>query len=112
MIKVLIVDDDPQVAAAMRRLLQRRGFEVLTSICAAHALTLLEAFAPDVVVSDFKMPGMDGVELLAEVEKQRPTARRILLSGHADLADTPTPYVFMSKPWDDEQLVRACRGEA
>ena len=112
MIKVLIVDDDPQVAAAMRRLLQRRGFEVLTAISAAHALPLLGSFAPDVVVSDFKMPGMNGVELLAEVEKQRPNARRILLSGHADLAGTPTPYVFMSKPWDDEQLVRACRGDA
>lgn len=107
--KILIVDDDVLVAASLRRLLRRHGFTVSIAHCGLSALEGLDAFAPDVVLSDFKMPGMNGAQLLAMVEALRPGTRLILLSGYADLDHSTLGNVlFLPKPWDDAQLVRAC----
>lgn len=82
---VLIIDDDPSVARALARLLQRR-YEVVT---AAGALAGLKALAElpsvDAVIADMCMPDMDGVTLLARAAELRPDAARVLLTGIADL---------------------------
>jgi response regulator RpfG family c-di-GMP phosphodiesterase len=76
-----------------------------------EALQKLVTFNPDLVISDFRMKGMNGAELLEKVLRQAPRAVRILLSGHADLwsgsATSTTQAVshFISKPWDDDHLV-------
>ncbi|MHB1845111.1 MAG: response regulator [Deltaproteobacteria bacterium] len=115
MAKVLVVDDEPQVARALYRLLRREGFEAMLAFGPAEALERLAAFEPDVVLSDYRMPGMTGAELLAQVRLLRPTAVRIILSGQADVTAISASLKegdiarFLSKPWDDAALVRLLR---
>ena len=115
MAKILIVDDEVQVASALRRLFRREGFAVEVALNGEEALQKLTTFDPDLVISDFRMKGMNGAELLEKVLRQAPRAVRILLSGHADLwsgsSTSPTQAVshFISKPWDDDHLVSRVR---
>ncbi len=107
-IKVLVVDDEPFILSALKRLLVRRGFEVDTASCGQQALDNLERIRPDVVVSDFTMPGMNGAELLAELAARLPQVRRILLSGRA-VTSTSVGATFLPKPWDEAELLGLCR---
>jgi DNA-binding NtrC family response regulator len=115
MAKILIVDDEVQVASALRRLFRREGFAVEVALNGEEALEKLTTFQADLVISDFRMKGMNGAELLERVLSLCPQAVRILLSGHADLwSSTPTSAAqavshFISKPWDDDHLVARVR---
>lgn len=113
--RILIVDDEVQVCSALRRLFRREDFEVEIAASGPEALLKLEAFRPDVVLSDFRMPQMNGAELLAEVRRRLPLALRIILSGYSDLASVMASVNdgeicrFISKPWDNETLVPTIR---
>jgi DNA-binding NtrC family response regulator len=115
MAKILIVDDEVQVASALRRLFRREGFAVEVAFNGEEALQKLVTFDPDLVISDFRMKGMNGAELLEKVLRLAPRAVRILLSGHADLwssSQTTSAQAvshFISKPWDDDHLVARVR---
>jgi DNA-binding NtrC family response regulator len=115
MAKILIVDDEVQVASALRRLFRREGFAVEVAFNGEEALQKLVTFDPDLVISDFRMKGMNGAELLERVLRVAPRAVRILLSGHADLwssSSTSSAQAvshFISKPWDDDHLVSRVR---
>jgi CheY-like chemotaxis protein len=82
--RVLIVDDDVEVTFMLRRLFARAGFVVETAHSAADALEKLAPFAPDVIITDYVMPGMGGAELLREVRTRAPHVRRHVLTGNAD----------------------------
>jgi len=76
-----------------------------------EALELLRAEPADVVIADFKMPEMTGMELLSEVGRLAPTVRRLLLTGYADLegrGDDGAGVQVLAKPWDADELVRRC----
>lgn len=109
--RVLVVDDELEVAKSLRRLLKREGWEVEIAASGPEGLERLQAFQPDIVVSDFRMPGMSGAEFLAEVKRRAPLTVRIILSGHAELeavlASVNSGEVcrFLTKPWEDEALV-------
>ena len=112
--KILMVDDEVQVLHALRRLFRREGFEVELAGGGAEALAKLQTFAPDVVLSDFRMPGMNGAELLAEVKRREPLAVRMIVSGFADRDTVDTAAHgeecrFVAKPWDDAALVQTIR---
>ncbi len=115
MVRLLIVDDEPEVGRALRRLL-RAEFEVAIALGGAEALARLEAFDPDVVLSDFRMAGMNGVELLAEVRRRRPATRRVLLTGDTDPAveawveSLGANCPVLHKPWSDRELLALLRG--
>ena len=115
MATVLIVDDEPQVARALARTLRRAGFTIQVAASGDEALAALSGFTPDVVISDFRMPGMTGAELLAEVKRRLPLTLRLILSGHADLGSILKSINegeicrFLSKPWDDHELVALLR---
>ena len=106
---ILVVDDNPGVRLVLRRLLGREG-RVLDAACAEDALALLEENAFDVVVSDYRMPGMNGVELMQAVRRRLPDAARVLISANCDMESTVdaindgliTRFVF--KPWRDDEL--------
>lgn len=83
--KVLIVDDDVTLLRSIQRALRGYSIEVIYSSSPHHGLSLLETKAFDVVISDLKMPRMNGIELLSRVRFQYPTTRRILMSGMLDL---------------------------
>src|SRR5689334_8351130 len=108
---VLIVDDDEHVRRALKRVLKRTGCALHEAPDAEHALALLAANAVHVVVSDYRMPGMSGVEFLRVVKERWPKVQRVLLTGQADTAaieeavNQSEIFRFIWKPWDDSHLL-------
>ena len=108
---LLCVDDEPHILAALRRVFRRSGFRVLTCAGADAALAMLAREPVDLVISDMRMPGMNGAELLEQACLRWPETRRILLSGFADAADTIAAvnrgqiWRYVAKPWNDEELL-------
>ena len=112
---VLFVDDEPHILSALRRTLRGpcRGWELRFANGGEHALELLAQEPADVVVSDMRMPGMSGAELLGHVRRLYPSTARLVLSGHSDQAEItravgPTQQ-FLSKPCDVDTLLGAIR---
>jgi HD-like signal output (HDOD) protein len=116
--RVLFVDDEPQILDGLRNILrkQRKHWDMVFAIGGQAALHELEQKPFDVVVSDMRMPGIDGVTLLQKVKDKYPGAVRIILSGHAEreaiVSALPVVHQFLSKPCDAETLrsvvERAC----
>jgi DNA-binding NtrC family response regulator len=84
---VLVVDDEHLVADTLGVIFERAGFCTLTAYDAAGALEIAAAIAPDILVSDVDMPGMNGVELAMTLLERLPECRVLLFSGHATFAD-------------------------
>ncbi|MDH3600042.1 MAG: ATP-binding protein [Candidatus Tectomicrobia bacterium] len=113
--KVLLVDDDLPILDTLKRVLAREGIEVTATSTPAEALQLLgqESFA--VVMSDFRMPGMDGATLLEKAQDISPDTVRLILTGHTDTElameaiNRGHVYRFLIKPWDNEELRIALR---
>lgn len=107
---LLLVDDEENILRSLRRLLRDEPYEILTANGAEQALQLLGQTSVDLVISDARMPGMDGATLLTAVQQRWPDCIRILLTGQADLSTTIKAinqgqiYRYISKPWDDEEL--------
>ena len=112
---LLLVDDEPGILAALRRLLRREGYTLLTAGSGSEGLELLAGHEVGVVISDGRMPGMGGPEFLGRVKNIHPDSVRILLSGYTDLKAVTEAvnqgelYKFMTKPWDDEELLQTVR---
>jgi response regulator RpfG family c-di-GMP phosphodiesterase len=109
MTTVLIVDDEARILAALRRSLRREGWKILTAESPAEALRLLDERSVDLVLSDHKMPGMTGSELLREVAGRWPSIVRILITGWSDaVTDREVREIgigaLIPKPWDDAEL--------
>jgi two-component system NtrC family sensor kinase len=109
--KLLLVDDEEFVLKSLRRVLKRGPWTIETAANGEQGLEVLETFQPEVVVSDFRMPGMSGVEFLSEVKRRAPKAQRIMLTGQADpqaveeAINQSEIFRFLSKPWNEAQLV-------
>lgn len=120
--RILFVDDEPQLLDGLRRMLrdQRAAWEMAFAPGGREALALLQRAPFDVVVSDMRMPGMDGATLLASVKEQFPAVVRIVLSGHTDpeaaLRAVPVAHQFLTKPCEPAALkhiiTRACALQA
>lgn len=120
MARILIVDDEENILRSLRRLLAMtpctaggKVFPLTVDCFSDPALALEEAFATpyDLVLSDFRMPGMDGVAFLKEFRELQPNAARLILSGYADLngliaaINEAGILRFIAKPWNDYELV-------
>ncbi|TFH85614.1 response regulator [Billgrantia azerbaijanica] len=107
---LLLVDDEPYVLSALRRELRSEGYQLLTADSGEAALALMAEEPVDLVISDAMMPGMDGTELLARIQRQRPECLRLLLTGKSDLNATVRAineghiYRYIAKPWDADEL--------
>src|SRR5512133_2723131 len=112
---VMLVDDEANVLSALTRALIDEPFEVITASSGQEALEIMEGKTLKVIVSDERMVGMQGSELLAEVKRRSPHTVRILLTGHATLdaamraVNVGEIYRFFLKPWDDTQLCCALK---
>jgi len=110
-IRILCVDDERNVLRALERIFLDDDYQILTASSGEEGMELLNA-APQVqvVISDYRMPGMNGVEFLKEVFKNRPETIRMVLSGYADTAAVVAAinegkiYKFIPKPWNDDEL--------
>lgn len=107
---LLLVDDEPNVLAALGRILRPLGYRILTAGDADTALAQLASNEIGVILSDHRMPGMTGVELLSRVKTMYPLTVRMILSGYADVGTVTDAiklgavYKFMTKPWDQAEL--------
>jgi diguanylate cyclase (GGDEF)-like protein/PAS domain S-box-containing protein len=107
---LLLVDDEPNILTALKRLFRRDGHKLLTAASGAEALEILSQHKVDVIITDQRMPGMTGVELLRCVNALYPDTIRIVLSGYTELQSVTDAinegavYRFLTKPWDDELL--------
>lgn len=107
---LLLVDDEENIVAALRRLLRAEGWRVLSATSAEQALQLMARHEVDVILSDLRMPSMTGVELLRRARQLYPETIRMVLSGYTglqsitDAINEGAIYKFLAKPWDDEQL--------
>lgn len=112
---VLCVDDEPNILSALRRLLRPGGYQVIVAEGGAQGLDVLAHEHVDVVISDMRMPHMDGAEFLNAVRTGWPDVVRILLTGYADMASTIDAinrgeiYRYVTKPWTDEDLLLTLR---
>lgn len=112
---LLCVDDEPNILSALRRLLRPHGYQVTIAGSGAEALTIMEEQPFDLVISDMRMPEMDGAQFLEQVRKRWPDTIRLLLTGYADVTSTVDAinkgeiYRYISKPWDDNELLLIVR---
>lgn len=109
---ILCVDDEEYILRAMQRLFLDTGYILLTAANADDALQQIEKEnGVDCVISDYRMPGMNGVELLQEIQRTWPETIRIILTGYADTETTLKAINdgkvdrLLTKPWDDEELL-------
>ena len=108
---ILAVDDEPANLRMVERLL-RKDYRVLTAGGGAEALEILKREQVSLIVTDQRMPGMSGTDLLRESLHTSPDAVRIILTGYTDTdalidaINTSRVYKFVSKPWDPMQLKR------
>jgi response regulator RpfG family c-di-GMP phosphodiesterase len=108
---LLCVDDEPNILSALRRLLRPHGYQVTIAGSGAEALAIMEKQVFDLVISDMRMPEMDGAQFLEQVKRRWPDTVRLLLTGYADITSTVDAinkgeiYRYISKPWDDNELL-------
>jgi len=110
-VTVLFVDDEENVLRAIRRLFMEADYGLVTAMSGEEGLEILGRDpAVRVVVSDYRMPGMNGVDFLRQVHERWPETVRLVLSGYADTAvvlgaiNEGRIYKFIPKPWNDEEL--------
>jgi DNA-binding NarL/FixJ family response regulator len=110
-LKILIVDDEPGVLNAMSRLLHDESYEILTATGGESALELLQRSGPvQLIISDYRMPGMTGVEFLQQVMQRSPDTRRVILSGFPDsdvllaALNEGRVHRFLVKPWNNDAI--------
>jgi two-component system, probable response regulator PhcQ len=107
---ILIVDDEPNVLAALKRALIDEPCEIYSAASGAEGLEILKKGGIKVVVSDEKMPAMSGTEFLTCVKEYYPEVVRIMLTGYASLdaamkaVNQGEIYRFFSKPWNETEL--------
>ena len=120
MAKLLIVDDEPNVLSALRRMCLNHDAapaisnpQVMTFTSPVQALAYLQDHPVDLIISDFRMPEMDGATFLTEARKLQANAARIIISAYADIEGIMRAindagiFQFVSKPWSDQELKAA-----
>jgi len=114
MTHILLVDDEPEVLNALTRIL-RKDYQITSFTSATDALAAIKKNLNsdaqfDLIISDIRMPHMDGIELLTHIYKIVPQMSRVLLSGYADmeLCQSAIPeniaQIILSKPWDNFEI--------
>ena len=108
---VLIVDDEPNVLNIIREAVATAGFQATTCESSNEALPLLEAQPPDLLLTDLRMPGINGLELLRSAQENSPDMQVVILTGYGDMKSAVEAlrlgaFDYLSKPVDMERLVQ------
>lgn len=107
---MLFVDDEENVLRALERIFLEENYNIFTASSAEDALEIMEKGKIHLVISDHRMPGMSGSQLLKEIKQRWPDTIRIMLTGYADIqsimgaVNEGAVYKFITKPWNDEDL--------
>ena len=112
---ILCVDDEPSILSALRRLFRAKGFVVRVAESGRAGLEVLATEPIALVISDMRMPEMDGVVFLEQVRQRWPDTMRLLLTGYADITSIMGAinrgeiYRYIAKPWDDNDIILIVR---
>ncbi|HEY0268630.1 MAG TPA: HD domain-containing phosphohydrolase [Methyloradius sp.] len=112
---VLFVDDEPNILSALKRLFRPLGYQIFTAESGAAGLEIIAQHKVDLVMSDMRMPEMNGAQFLEKVRIASPDSIRILLTGFADISSTVDAinkgqiYRYISKPWEDNDIIISVR---
>src|SRR5690606_38393266 len=114
MARILVVDDEDGIRKVLRQLLEYEGHEVRAATSGGEALTVYPEFRPDIVFLDVKMARMDGLEVLARLREQDPSAIVVMISGHGTIetaveATRRGAYDFLEKPLDTDRILLTIR---
>jgi response regulator RpfG family c-di-GMP phosphodiesterase len=107
---VILVDDEPNVLNALKRALRSEGMLIDSSTDGREAIAKAKLREPAVIISDMRMPGLSGVEVLQAMSEVAPDCGRILLTGYADTKSTVDAinigkvHRYLNKPWNDDEL--------
>ena len=109
---IFFVDDEPKIRQVVGETLEESGFEVSCFSCAADCLERLDSRMCDLLITDVKMPGMDGIELLTEVQRFAPWLPVLLVTGYGDVPMATSAFKagavdFVEKPLDRQTLLSA-----
>lgn len=110
MCRILLVDDEENILHALRRSLAAEGYEIESYDCPKTALKRAQTITFSLAITDYRMPGMDGVFFLTALKHLQPDAARIMLSAYADLdgllgaINEARIFRFITKPWLDYDL--------
>lgn len=115
--KALLVDDESGILESLRILFKTDGYEVYCATGGSEALAMLERVAPDLVVTDIRMPGVSGLDVLAHARKLDPEIAVILMTAQASLqsamrAVNEGAYYYLQKPFSNDELLAICRRAA
>jgi DNA-binding NtrC family response regulator len=116
-LRVLIVDDEEDLVSTMAERLELRGFEVETATSGTDALAHVGKSDFSVLLVDVKMPGVGGLELMAEIKRDHPDLPVILFTGHTSVADAERgiqegAFGYLMKPIDIDTLIEKIRNAA
>lgn len=112
---ILCVDDERNILSALRRTLRSENYVIHLAESGAQGLEILAQHAVDLVISDMRMPEMDGAAFLSQVSERWPKTMRILLTGYADVSSTIEAvnkgniFQYISKPWDENEIKLAVK---
>lgn len=115
MIRIQLVDDEPAIISALKRVMRDEGWTIDTFSDPQQALHELTQVNYAVIISDLRMPKLDGIAYLQFAKQRQPLSQRLLLSGHGDrdslmqAINQAQIHRFISKPWDDYELLNAVR---
>jgi CheY-like chemotaxis protein len=110
MATILCVDDEEEVLRALQRVFLDESYCVLTAVSGAEGLAIVDREPLDLIISDYRMPSMNGAEFLGRVHASHPEILGIVLSGHAEastvarLIEQRVVYTFVAKPWNNDEL--------
>jgi two-component system NtrC family sensor kinase len=111
-VRLLLVDDELNIIRALRRLFFDDDYQVHSASSGEEGLKILESTEVDLIIADYRMTGMNGIEFFRHARKLQPDALRIILSGYAeihlltDAINEGNIYRFIFKPWNDDELKR------
>ncbi|MBA2573143.1 MAG: sigma-54-dependent Fis family transcriptional regulator, partial [Gemmatimonadetes bacterium] len=115
--KILVIDDESAILDTVRILLRREGFEVCTALGGVQGVEKLHEFRPDLVLTDVRMPGSNGLDILGAAQQLDPTLPVILMTAQVSLqsairAVNEGAFYYLQKPFANDDLVAICRRAA
>ena len=108
--RLLLIDDEPNIIRALRRLFFDEDYQVYSASSGEAGLEILRSAEVDLIIADYRMSGMNGIEFFCHARQVQPDALRIILSGYAEIRILTEAineghiYRFIFKPWNDEEL--------
>lgn len=107
---ILIVDDEIQIVNALKRVIQLMNHEILTATGPEEAMRIMVDLKPDIVICDYNMPNINGIDVLKYAKKVIPNAARVLMTGYSDVSiaisaiNEGSIFYYISKPWKNDDI--------